>query len=301
MATKKIDIVPDGDVYLICGNGSSVKIRVASASLIRGSDAFKAMLGPHFKEGRQLASKVGTVEIELEDDDPEAMTMLCRALHSHLRFPSEVWISKEMQKTGPLDRVSLLVAAYLFQKPEQFNAVSRDLLLKSEGDVKRPVGDLPNEIDTCIEHLNKTKRAFEKEFALFVESDILNRLSWKTSYCKPECLYSIVQAGTLQKRLNALRVWPVSHLLCGQSTMSLEKLLAVSHSLDTTPTTTAPCKITCCGIGVYAVDKDHLTFEGAKRKYSNKATEMERRLSPLSYFCVRAGGAGISGGSSHST
>ncbi|KAK3648034.1 hypothetical protein LTR56_007734 [Elasticomyces elasticus] len=300
MATKKIDIVPDGDVYLICGNGSSVKIRVASASLIRGSDAFKAMLGPHFKEGRQLASKVGTIEIELEDDDPEAMTMLCRALHSQfvsmpkelnaaslmnlsivadkhlctgsLRFPSEVWINKEMQKTGPLDRVSLLVAAYLFQQPELVNAVSLDLLLKSE------------------EHLNKTKRTFEAEFALFMESDILNRLSMNATYCKNGCLYSIVQAATLQKRLNTLRVWPVSKLLCGRSTMSLDKLLAASHSLDTTPTTTTPCKPSCCGIGVYAVDKDHLTFEGAKRKYSNKATEMERRLSPLSYLCVRAGG-----------
>lgn len=48
--------------------------------LRHASSVFKAMLGPHFKEGNELATS-SSVEIPLPDDDPYSMEAICYALH----------------------------------------------------------------------------------------------------------------------------------------------------------------------------------------------------------------------------
>lgn len=93
-----VDIHPEGDVVLICGEGEHVKyvtsrsrtqisnadlhrrLRVSSVLLSHASPVFKAMLGPHFKEGSTLATS-SSIEIPLPEDDPFAMEIICYVLH----------------------------------------------------------------------------------------------------------------------------------------------------------------------------------------------------------------------------
>ncbi|GIZ45836.1 hypothetical protein CKM354_000898700 [Cercospora kikuchii] len=75
-------IDPEGDVILVVGELDD-QFQVSSAVLSKASPVFQAMLGPNFREGQQLRSNGNTepVEIPLPDDDPKAMTLMCRLLH----------------------------------------------------------------------------------------------------------------------------------------------------------------------------------------------------------------------------
>ncbi|OJJ50267.1 hypothetical protein ASPZODRAFT_139579 [Penicilliopsis zonata CBS 506.65] len=89
MANEQIDpmvlrlVDRKGDVALVLRNASPpTKIRVSSRALISASPFFRAMLNGHYAEGKQLI-ETGRAEIELEDeDDPEAMVMVLKAIHS---------------------------------------------------------------------------------------------------------------------------------------------------------------------------------------------------------------------------
>lgn len=61
----------------------SHKIRVSSAILNLSSKVFQAMLSPRFKEGTDLleATSASPLEIELADDDPQAMEAVCDIVH----------------------------------------------------------------------------------------------------------------------------------------------------------------------------------------------------------------------------
>ena len=81
-----IDADPAGDVVLKLGSGDGVTlIRVHSKVLSLASPVFAAMLSPRFAEGRSLEDKKGlfnsTTTIDLPDDDPTAMSLLCKILH----------------------------------------------------------------------------------------------------------------------------------------------------------------------------------------------------------------------------
>lgn len=90
---------PNGDLILIVGEKKH-RIRVSSKILCLTSSVFRAMLGPNFKEGNELAS--GSVrqvspwpnvseyrslssstpyELPLPDDDQKAMELFCNILH----------------------------------------------------------------------------------------------------------------------------------------------------------------------------------------------------------------------------
>lgn len=57
-----------------------IRIRTSSHILKLSSSTFRAMLGPHFKEGKSLG-EYGSVEIELPEDDPQTMTTMCKVMH----------------------------------------------------------------------------------------------------------------------------------------------------------------------------------------------------------------------------
>ena len=81
-----IDVDPAGDVVLKLGSGDKVTlIRVQSNVLGLASPVFAAMLSPRFAEGRTLEDNKGMVDstttIDLPDDDPTAMSLLCKTLH----------------------------------------------------------------------------------------------------------------------------------------------------------------------------------------------------------------------------
>ena len=78
-ATIAID--PEGDVVLLVGDTmAKARLLVSSKVLRLASSVFAAMLGPHFLEGDSLVSGRGC-EIELPEDDPDAMTLICNCIH----------------------------------------------------------------------------------------------------------------------------------------------------------------------------------------------------------------------------
>ena len=84
--TLSNDRDPAGDLMLKLGSGDEVTlIRVHSQVLILASPVFAAMLSTAFAEGRSLEDNKGlfnsTTTIDLPDDDPTAMSLLCKILH----------------------------------------------------------------------------------------------------------------------------------------------------------------------------------------------------------------------------
>jgi hypothetical protein len=68
------------DVILVCisdqNSGTPSRITASSYVLSAVSPVFKTMLGPNFREGTTLAA-FGSVELDLEDDDSQMMTLIC--------------------------------------------------------------------------------------------------------------------------------------------------------------------------------------------------------------------------------
>ena len=84
--THSIDADPAGDLVLKVGSGDEVTlIRVHSRVLSLASPVFAAMLSPRFAEGQVLENSKAMVDsttiINLPDDDPTAMILLCKTLH----------------------------------------------------------------------------------------------------------------------------------------------------------------------------------------------------------------------------
>ena len=80
------DCDPAGDIVLKVGSkDEATLIRVHSKVLSLASPIFATMLSPRFAEGQALEENKGTVDsptaIDLPDDDPEAMSLICRILH----------------------------------------------------------------------------------------------------------------------------------------------------------------------------------------------------------------------------
>lgn len=81
-ARRDIVIAADGDMDLTLPRQTF--IRVSSSVLMAASPVFKGMLSPRFKEGHALQSSTGIFELSLpdDDDDPDAMEILCTVLHA---------------------------------------------------------------------------------------------------------------------------------------------------------------------------------------------------------------------------
>jgi hypothetical protein len=124
-----IDIHPGGDVILICGNGGDKikygaelrrfydcktesdmrrRLRVSSVFLVHTSPVFKALLGPHFKEGNVLAAS-SSVEIPTPDDDSAAMELISLVLH-HKDIPSEIDADSLCTVATCCDKYAVLIA-----------------------------------------------------------------------------------------------------------------------------------------------------------------------------------------------
>ncbi|OAL29748.1 hypothetical protein AYO20_09040 [Fonsecaea nubica] len=72
---KLVEVVSDGDVLLVVGQGvDALKIRVSGIVISLASEVFSRMLSSPFTEGRSK-------EIELREDDPEAVLDFCNIVH----------------------------------------------------------------------------------------------------------------------------------------------------------------------------------------------------------------------------
>ncbi|KAI1776672.1 hypothetical protein F4818DRAFT_440071 [Hypoxylon cercidicola] len=82
-----VPIAPDGDVIFVVGDEKR-PLRVHSVFLRTASSVFKAMLGPHYREGANLSSDCPKV-IPLPEDDPKAMEIIFNIIHFRFDAVSE--------------------------------------------------------------------------------------------------------------------------------------------------------------------------------------------------------------------
>ena len=133
---------------------------MASTILSRASPVFRSMLGPHFREGHELAAS-GSVELALDDACAAHMAIICRVLHMRidgvpLRFESKAileiaaladkydcckalaamaytWISEGLHAAGEAvscqTRCDFFAASYLFKHKILFSRLAHDLVL----------------------------------------------------------------------------------------------------------------------------------------------------------------------------
>ncbi|KAK3627924.1 hypothetical protein LTR56_018914 [Elasticomyces elasticus] len=76
---QEVTLIEEGDVILILQNG--MRVRASSVVLSLASPVFKKMLGPHYLEGQAPRSAEQPKEVQLPDDDPNAMNMLLALVH----------------------------------------------------------------------------------------------------------------------------------------------------------------------------------------------------------------------------
>ena len=78
-SSESVTIDDQGDVILVA---SSTRLRVSSNVLRLASPVFRAMLEPgRFLEGQTYRDSDDPLTVQLEDDDPIALTTLCKILH----------------------------------------------------------------------------------------------------------------------------------------------------------------------------------------------------------------------------
>ncbi|KAK5726164.1 hypothetical protein LTR17_012979 [Elasticomyces elasticus] len=78
---QEVTLIEEGDVKLVLQNGT--RVRVSSVVLSLASPVFKKMLGPHYLEGQAPRSAEQPKEVQLPDDDPNAMGKMLALLHFH--------------------------------------------------------------------------------------------------------------------------------------------------------------------------------------------------------------------------
>ena len=86
-SAPQCDVDPAGDLILLVGQGKDQKpIRVSSKVLSLASPVFATMFGPRYLEGHILSkqARFSTPSFRLPEEDPEAMTWFCRAIHLQL-------------------------------------------------------------------------------------------------------------------------------------------------------------------------------------------------------------------------
>lgn len=146
----KLDIIdPDGDVIIAIGKSG---FQVSSKVLSLASPVFKALFGPNFAEGQFVIDNARL--IELHDDDPEALGIMCRLLHHQPVPPSpnsiEVlekmaiivdkyncaramlyWAKLEIMavRQHTEEPCRLLWPAYVFEEAMFFNSLTKFLVL----------------------------------------------------------------------------------------------------------------------------------------------------------------------------
>jgi hypothetical protein len=104
------DADAEGDLVLLVGS-DEIPIRVTSKVLSLASPVFAAMLGPSFAEGQALTDKDPRGRtVSLPNDDAEALTWLCQALHFKKKFSAIVSISLMKELAILSDKYDMSIA-----------------------------------------------------------------------------------------------------------------------------------------------------------------------------------------------
>lgn len=152
-------ITSDGDTILVIGPDEA-RLCVQSCLLQAASKVFKAMFGPHYKEGQRSGLSGSMKEIPLPEDDVDAMTIICAVIHHRNdMILGEMSSSKVLQISVVADKydckvalkhathhwldhqnvvsmeelMELMTAAYLLDQAEAFSAITYTLMMKHTG------------------------------------------------------------------------------------------------------------------------------------------------------------------------
>lgn len=154
-------IDPDGEIVLVVGEISPLRIQVSFKVLCMASKIFKSMLSYHFREGRQFIALCGksVVDIALPKDHKAAFLLLCKLLHfksikrtpsvgllcqlailsdkydcaQALQYASKIWLNDHAASAQTPGYEKLLGLTYKFDDPVQFQAFSCQLIVEHEG------------------------------------------------------------------------------------------------------------------------------------------------------------------------
>lgn len=166
------DIALDGDLILVVGPICR-RLKVSSLLLTNASPVFKAMFGPYFNEGHQLAQP-GLTEIELPDDDARAAEHVFNIIHGRndqvpekldadelfqvtlmadkydclvsLSFALESWLNR-MDTEDPLQSWTMAMVALVLSQREAFATATSALVLNQVGPyytLTRIYGEFPD-------------------------------------------------------------------------------------------------------------------------------------------------------------
>ena len=165
----------DEDVIIVEDKScQKFRFRVSSRHLILASSVFRAMLSRNFREGTTLKA-VGIVEIDLPDDDPDALALLLNVIHSRSKsVPSKLglsslcrlallvdkyqmheafnllasmWIAHAVSKGWPekfdARMRQMLYVSWVFRSPREFRGSTRFAIKESTGQILDDMKDLP--------------------------------------------------------------------------------------------------------------------------------------------------------------
>lgn len=152
-------ITTDGDVILVIGPDEA-RLCVNSILLQTASRVFKAMFGPHYKEGQRSDLNGSKKEVPLPEDDVGAMTIICAVIHHRNDIIPERMSSDEVLQISVLadkydckvalkhaihhwldhrnavslkDLMKLMTAAYLLNHSQAFSAITYTMMMEHAG------------------------------------------------------------------------------------------------------------------------------------------------------------------------
>ena len=179
MADFSSNVDPAGDLLLQIGSEENqTQLRVSSKVLSLASPVFAAMLSPRFAEGQKPSEKEWTVS--LPDDDAEALSAVCRAIHFVSISADEVSLSLLEEVAKVCDKYDLALAtrnwsetalqswkyrleeeetqstkmlgiSYIFGNHEVFWMASRNLLFHSSQNLLSADREMPLDLDNFPE------------------------------------------------------------------------------------------------------------------------------------------------------
>lgn len=160
-ATSENPVVidPNGDLILVIGTSKTISLRVQSKILSLASKVFLTMFSLPFKEGTGLASSVEPYSVSLPEDDPDAMTILCKLLHfqfsSFTQTPSSTQLRELASAAHKYDCVAAIsVMTTKWLSDTQFH-------MDVDGDVYDNRGGFPDEDLLEASYLLKNHESFK--------------------------------------------------------------------------------------------------------------------------------------------
>lgn len=105
-----MDVDPHGDVFLLLGPSESLSLRVSSKALSLASPVFAALFSPRFSEGQPLSSSLEVRKVPLPEDDPDAMTQICYAIHFYRTVPRTLPVPLLESVASLCDKYDLAIA-----------------------------------------------------------------------------------------------------------------------------------------------------------------------------------------------